>query len=120
MKKILFIILFILIGILAYLIGFMIGNTIAEAEEPFFSRDIYLREDGKYASVCTYRYPTYTETFNVRLGVCFANKLVMGDSGFRYPDGSARWEYREFVGTSNSSRSIREWFDKEREERQAC
>jgi hypothetical protein len=48
----------------------------------------------------------------MKLGTCFSDFITIGDSGFRYPDGSAPYEYLEFVGTRNSDRSITEWRDR--------
>ncbi len=93
----------------------MIGSPDAYAAE--FKREITVREDDRYSSKCSWDYGDQKITWNVQLGICFEDHSALSDSGFRYEDGSAHWEYSEFVGMRNADRSINEWVVKDNAER---
>ena len=108
MKKLTQILVAILItAIFMILAAKLIGSPDAYAAE--FEREISIREDERYSSMCSWDYGDQKIIWNVQLGICFEDHSAVGDSGFRYEDGSARWEYLEFVGMRNADRSINEW-----------
>jgi len=99
----------ILIAILVALGAIVLATPDARANEIEFTKEVYTRDDGRVASKCAWDYGDMKITFNVKLGLCFEDRSTIGDTGYRYPDGSARYEYIEFVGKRNATRSINEW-----------
>jgi hypothetical protein len=107
-----------LIVLIALLIGlYFVPNAYGSGY--IFSKTTTIRDDGRIASRCIWEYADQKITYNVKLGLCFEDRMIIGDSGWRYPDGSAPYEYLEFVGMRNSDRSIKEWRDKAVAERRA-
>jgi len=101
----------------SYAKGYDTSGAYATNNTHTFKRELISREDGRYSSVCSWDYKDQKITWNVQLGVCFEDHSALSDNGFRYEDGSANFEYAEFVGMRNADRSINEWVVKDNAER---
>jgi len=98
---------FLLLALLASIFGTPIKT--ADATHYEFSKEIRVREDGRRADLCIWTYKDQRVFTDMKLGTCFEDGLTHGDSGHRFADGSAPFDYIEFVGMRNATRSISEW-----------
>ena len=82
-----------------------------------FSKTEQLREDGRISAVCTWDYGTMKTHHVMDLGTCFEDHLNVGDSGYRFPDGTAPWQYADYVGYRHADKDLSIWKDVAVEER---